>query len=95
MEMQAKCDVYQISMRCDKCNKGEMRPTGRLIQLTSYPPINKFEHKCTSCGNIELYKQSYPHMALKPIETSVERPNPVNVDIEDESSGSNTKTTIV
>lgn len=41
---------------CDKCGKGNMKPTGKT--LLSNPPI--FEHRCEHCGEIKEFKNCYP-----------------------------------
>lgn len=68
MEFITKCVPYRVTLQCDKCKKGFMNATGRGMQLPVYPPINKFEHKCSECGKKEMLDRSYPFITYEPIE---------------------------
>ena len=52
-----KVETYVEKCICDRCNEGEMLPTGNNMYLTEPP---KFEHKCNKCDNIEIYQKRYP-----------------------------------
>ena len=67
-EMVAESKVLQVFMICDKCGKGEMRPTGEA--LMSNPP--KYPHKCIVCGNIANFPYHYPYQRLVTIEKARE-----------------------
>lgn len=58
MEIKTEVKVYNVDMECPQCHKGKMRPTG--VCLASFPPI--YPHKCTKCGYLENYHQTYPYM---------------------------------
>lgn len=57
--------TFEVDMRCDKCGKGVMRPSGR--QLLSKPP--KFHHVCnwTSCAYETIYNVSFPYTETRTI----------------------------
>lgn len=63
-EMVAESKVLQVFMICDKCGRGEMRPTGET--LMSNPP--QYPHKCATCGNVENLLHPYPYQRLVAIE---------------------------
>lgn len=63
-EMVAESKVLQVFMICDKCGRGEMRPTGEC--LMSNPPL--YPHKCVVCGHIENFNFLYPYQRLVAIE---------------------------
>ena len=77
-EMVAESKVLQVFMICDKCGKGEMRPTGKV--LMSNPP--QYPHKCVVCGNTENLLHQYPYQRLVAIEEPREAVgNEVNPDV--------------
>ncbi len=50
--------AYMVCLMCDKCDGGEMKPTG--ICLTSLPP--QYPHRCDQCGHEETVRgKTYPH----------------------------------
>lgn len=61
MEVKTEVKVYNVDMECPQCHKGKMRPTGACLDLFSptYP------HKCTKCGYLENYHQTYPYMTYE------------------------------
>lgn len=63
-ELVAESKVLQVFMGCDKCKKGEMRPSGTV--LPTYPP--QFPHKCTVCGFQCNYPHQYPYQRVVAIE---------------------------
>ena len=76
-EMIAESKVLQVFMICDKCGKGEMRPTGNV--LMSDPP--QYPHKCVVCGNIKSFPYHYPYQRIVAIEEAREAVgNEVNPD---------------
>lgn len=58
MEIKTEVKVYNVDMKCPQCHKGKMRPTGVCFDLfpSTYP------HKCTKCGYLENYHQTYPYI---------------------------------
>lgn len=68
MELITKCQAYQVALQCDKCKEGMMLPTGKGIQLTTMPPVNKFQHRCTKCGKTEYLMRTYPFITYEPLE---------------------------
>lgn len=45
-EKRIEVRTYVVRLMCDKCDGGEMLPTG--VSLPSNPP--QFPHKCNKCG---------------------------------------------
>lgn len=72
-----KVQAVTIDYGCDKCGSGFMRYTG--LSLSSHPP--QFVHRCNKCGYEETYRESYPHIEYR----TVDSPEPQR-----ESSGSDT-----
>ena len=76
-EMVAESKVLQVFMICDKCGKGEMRPTGNVLMTN---PL-MYSHECIVCGNIENFPYHYPYQRLVRIEEAREAVgNEVNPD---------------
>ena len=50
----------EVNYLCDDCG-GTVLPTG--IVLTSDPL--KFQHKCSKCGKIYNFTESYPHIVYE------------------------------
>lgn len=48
--------THCVEYVCDKCNKGNMMPTGRATM--THP--QRFEHSCQSCQHVEFLQQPYP-----------------------------------
>jgi hypothetical protein len=46
-EKRTEVRTYVVRLMCEKCDGGEMLPTG--IALMSSPP--KYPHKCNKCGH--------------------------------------------
>ena len=51
---------YQVTMKCDKCNQGDMEIIESNTFLATDPP--RYAHKCTNCENIETYTKRYPYI---------------------------------
>jgi len=58
METKKEVKTYSIDYVCEECGDGNMRPEGHV--LTTYPA--RYPHKCTSCGHMETFKITYPHV---------------------------------
>ena len=63
-EIKRKVEAYHIDMRCDKCNMGYMRVTGKI--MTVNPTL--YEHECTYCGCTAWYNRTYPTTENKMVE---------------------------
>lgn len=61
MEKIVRVEPYGIIQMCDKCNVGEMLPTGH----NSYMPEIKIEHKCSNCGELKYFKEKYPKINFR------------------------------
>lgn len=48
--------THLVEYRCDKCNTGNMMPTGQATG--TYP--QRFQHKCNSCQHVDLFDDCYP-----------------------------------
>lgn len=57
-EVKYEVKTFKVEMKCDKCGKGYMRPTGN-VALATYPL--QYPHECTNCGHIEIYTRKYPY----------------------------------
>ncbi|MED1603656.1 hypothetical protein [Alkalihalophilus marmarensis] len=57
MELQFEVKPVGVKYICDKCNEGEMLPTGKNKWLNEPPQI---EHKCNKCRYIQNFKETYP-----------------------------------
>ena len=56
-EKRTKARTYIVRLMCEKCDGGEMKPTG--ICLTSSPP--QYPHRCDKCGHEETVRgKTYP-----------------------------------
>lgn len=57
MEIKTKVNTFLVHLMCDKCDGGEMMPTG--IALLSNPP--QYPHKCNKCGHqVNVTGNKYP-----------------------------------
>lgn len=61
MIKECKTEAIGLICICDKCNKGEMLPTGENMWNSTHP----FKHRCTECGNEEFYSDKYPTIKHK------------------------------
>ena len=57
-EKRTEVRTYQVRLMCEKCDGGEMLPTG--ILLTSNPA--QYPHRCNKCGHEDTPRggKSYP-----------------------------------
>ena len=55
-EYETELKTIKISYECDKCNKGQMLPTGAC--LLSDPP--QYPHSCNYCGFDYTFRKNYP-----------------------------------
>lgn len=53
-----------VSYICDKCEEGEMLPTG--YSFTTNPP--SYGHRCNKCGEIAYMRHTYPKIEYIPLE---------------------------
>ena len=56
MEKEVEATPYAIIQLCDVCETGELLPTGN----NKYMPVVKIEHKCSFCGELRYFKETYP-----------------------------------
>lgn len=56
-----KVRIFRIEMMCDKCNEGQMKPTGMVYE--TYPP--QYPHKCDKCGYENTFDEVYPRIDQK------------------------------
>lgn len=56
MEREVEVIPYGIIQTCDKCQNGEMVPTGNNY----YVPDIKIEHQCNNCNYKADYSDKYP-----------------------------------
>jgi hypothetical protein len=56
MEKITEVQCVVVSMSCDVCKDGVMKPTDRVFP--SHPP--KYPHMCTNCDNSGIYNKTYP-----------------------------------
>lgn len=61
------CDtkLIMVFQFCDKCEDGQMNPTGKV--LNTYPPY--YEHQCELCGEVKYFNTTYPVQRIVPLET--------------------------
>lgn len=73
-ELYQEVKTYQVTMRCDDCYYGEMKPTGEI--LASNPPL--YIHKCnnSSCLHEDSYKYKYPRIEYEKVIRYVRNKNP-------------------
>lgn len=58
-EKRVPVNTYLVRLMCDKCDGGEMKPTGEC--LTSNPP--QYPHRCDKCGHMERVRgKTYPRL---------------------------------
>ena len=58
-ELRVEVKPVRVTLHCDECSGGEMKPTG--VCLYTYPA--RYEHKCENCGHIEnIIDKTYPYI---------------------------------
>ncbi len=60
-EKRTEIKTFLVSYVCEKCEAGEMKPTG--VMLTSDPP--KWPHSCSACGHEQVFCLKYPAVAYE------------------------------
>lgn len=66
MKIRRKVETYKIRMFCDECY-GEMKQTGLVFPTN--PP--KYEHRCESCGLINVFDVYYPYFEYEEVDEPV------------------------
>lgn len=62
-EIHTPAKVVIVAYQCDKCDEGQMIPTG--VALMSYPA--QYPHKCNRCGHEQIFRQPYPMKQIVPL----------------------------
>lgn len=62
-EKETEVRTFNIEYECDKCQSGNMKPTGQCF--TTDPP--QFPHVCENCGERQIFTGvSYPYQVVRP-----------------------------
>jgi hypothetical protein len=66
MEEKVKCDIFMVSYKCPKCEKGHLVKDEKGVEWLTDPP--RFPHKCDNpdCNHEEIFTgKYYPHIAYE------------------------------
>ena len=67
-EKKTEVRTIMVRLMCDKCEGGEMKPTG--LCLTSIPP--QYPHKCDKCGaEVTVHRHTYPRTEYEEVTPNV------------------------
>lgn len=69
MEIFEEVKIYEINMKCNKCNDGYMEFLNRTITPSTIYSGLEYLHRCNNCGYEEYYKHIYPRRISKCIPT--------------------------
>lgn len=62
-EIEQEVKTFSVSYLCDKCDDGEMIPTG--FMLTMDPPL--FPHECSKCSHEQNFHDKYPKLIVRSV----------------------------